>query len=695
MSTTWVVWCGTTEEVDPTLRTALRGRRARGDEVVVLALREAPRGPDPDLPPGPLPRRLPRLLPHLPRRVRYAVAARLLRSEPRVRRALSGEHHTVLGSARAYHGAVRRLAAHTVVARTEFVARIRRQERWDPVDDTLGRLAAGPERSPVQLGSLPGDLERLAGSGELAQGDGRPDPARAARVDQVRTVTRRLVRQHRHEDALAILDLVVPAWRPDPRSGLQAIATHARLSLTGEAPQELVEHATAALDGADAALGTDLARAAELLDVGAGLLLHRDLHVDSPRSPLVESTEEFLSPLHGSAAMALLAAPPPGTAPAPAAGPRRGPGPRRVVVLPGPYPRFAAPLVAALRGHGHHVDVVDLAADHPPFRYLGTDPGLVHLRLRAAAADRSSPGAGRGYDVPEEAWAKVQQADVVVADWADKGAVWASLAAPATTRFVVRAHGVDAMALWVHAVNWSRVDALLSVSPHQAGLVDDVLRFGAVPAGATSWPRCRPVPNVVTLEEPEDPPARDPYALGLVGWGKKVKDPLWALEVLAGLRARGGPWRLVLVGNGFTPGGVRSGRAYADAFHARAAAPDVVGAVEQVPQTDDVAREVARLGFVLSSSIRESFHLGLVEGVLGGAVPVVRDWPFFAGRQGAARLFPEEWVVPDVTAAVDRVWRLRHPEAREAAAQRARAEAARRFDPVRTADELVRVVVGG
>jgi hypothetical protein len=51
--------------------------------------------------------------------------------------------------------------------------------------------------------------------------------------------------------------------------------------------------------------------------------------------------------------------------------------------------------------------------------------------------------------------------------------------------------------------------------------------------------------------------------------------------------------------------------------------------------------------------VRESFHLGLVEGAASGAVPVVRDWPYFPGAVRA--LFPADWVVDSPRAAAERV----------------------------------------
>ena len=72
--------------------------------------------------------------------------------------------------------------------------------------------------------------------------------------------------------------------------------------------------------------------------------------------------------------------------------------------------------------------------------------------------------------------------------------------------------------------------------------------------------------------------------------------------------------------------------------------------------TDDVPAELTEVGLILSTSIRESWHLGLVEGAASGAVPVVRDWPFFADKpHGAHSLFPCDWVVSTPEEAAERI----------------------------------------
>jgi hypothetical protein len=65
---------------------------------------------------------------------------------------------------------------------------------------------------------------------------------------------------------------------------------------------------------------------------------------------------------------------------------------------------------------------------------------------------------------------------------------------------------------------------------------------------------------------------------------------------------------------------------------------------------------LTEVGVILSTSVRESFHLGLVEGAASGAVPVVRDWPFFQGHPaGAGSIFPSDWIVSTPAEAADRI----------------------------------------
>ncbi|WP_238695262.1 glycosyltransferase [Ornithinimicrobium flavum] len=124
---------------------------------------------------------------------------------------------------------------------------------------------------------------------------------------------------------------------------------------------------------------------------------------------------------------------------------------------------------------------------------------------------------------------------------------------------------------------------------------------------------------------------------------------------------------------------MRSQHDYARAFRARLTQDDVRGAVDFVGYTRDVAPHLAASGFVLSTSRRESFGLGLVEAAASGVVPVVRNWPIYAPLEAARTLFPGSWVVDTVEEAVERIrstasseedWVRASREARDVVAER-------------------------
>jgi glycosyltransferase involved in cell wall biosynthesis len=63
----------------------------------------------------------------------------------------------------------------------------------------------------------------------------------------------------------------------------------------------------------------------------------------------------------------------------------------------------------------------------------------------------------------------------------------------------------------------------------------------------------------------------------------------------------------------------------------------------------DIGGWLRRIGWVLSTSDDESFHLAPAEGMASGAVPVVRNWP------GAATVYGAEWICASVDEMVTRI----------------------------------------
>lgn len=395
---------------------------------------------------------------------------------------------------------------------------------------------------------------------------------------------------------------------------------------------------------------------ARLCAAALELLFHREFHSDGHSSPLVENPRRWLAPLYESAMAPMLT----GEI-------RQGRlnhekrDETTLVVLPGAYPRFAAPVTAAMSEVvALHVETLDMGAQNRPFRWTGADPELIRLRL-ARAAGRPMRSYRGGLNV-------LQKADVVFADWADKAAMWASLAVPAGTRLVLRVHSVDALRSWLHLIDWSAVAEVICVSPHIRDLVVGQL------GGRLDGVRVSVLPNVVAIADLQRPKVDEAgRTLCMVGWAQRVKDPLWAVEMLAQLRAVDRSWRLMLIGRDFAETMAPSGRRYAATFRRRALEPDVRDGIEYVDYTEDLAPVLARAGWVLSTSVRESWPVGPMEGVASGAVPVVREWPMFERFGAAAAMYPQDWVVETPEQAVERVLGTADDKREEAAAAAQRA----------------------
>lgn len=529
--------------------------------------------------------------------------------------------------------------------------------------------ALPPEASDVQEACAA--LTDLAGTGLVATAEAKP----------LYAVLERLVRTGRFTDARAIAAAAqnVPGLDDDDPmvAGYRTVSELGATARTGADVAAVVAGVLAAADGA--LEGGDRAAAATWAALAMDLLLHRELHSDGLSSPLVDAPARYLAPLRASKVGRLLTTP---SAPPAADSPPPERSRLHVTMTPGAYGSFHVPVRDALQQAPRtEVKVLDLPGRHPGLRSMKMDPSLVRMRL-----DHALGHPVRGFT---SARRELREADVVFSDWADKSAMLASLSIPARARLVVRIHGVDTLRPWLHLIDWSRVDDLICVSAPMETLVRDVL--GEHLAGT----RTHVLPNVIDagrfeLQKPDDASR----VLCMVGWAQRVKDPLWVLEVLAGLVAKDSTWRLMLIGADFPRNPTASGREYAAAFRERAMADDIRENITYVGFTDDIPRYLREAGFVLSASRRESWHLGAMEGVAAGAVPVVRDWPILSGRGAARQIFPDDWVVADVEEAIGRILAHADPGDWRRASRTSQREVVELSDLTGTTRAYRRIVLG-
>ncbi len=568
----------------------------------------------------------------------------------------------------------------------------------DPrVEEMLVRARATiPLQRLLRTGSVSGGLADVVTA--WAQVEAAPDDLYLRGfVSGAVKLVQALRRHGAFEVAEIIADSALVLGPPDQVGDrLRLERTTLRIS-QGEHPRDLPDAVRGVMAHADEAL-----RAGRMDDVAemtldvVDAMFNRELHADVLYSPLVADPAAFLAPLYDSLTHRVLGAPAgsmggvlstgghPLTARSrdavvaggrlardersdrvPAQSPRR---PHRLLVVPGDYPHFTKGIIGALREDAD----VDLRVLH--LREAGAPPRRHHRPT--LVADRLSDAVGR--PVPQLGARDIELlgwADTIFVDWCDNAAQWTALHAPPHARLVIRFHSLEAISHQPHMIDWTRVSDVIFVGHHVRQLVER-----AVPRLATST-RIHVVPNEMRLERFGLPKrAGAERTIAMVGWAQRVKDPLWALDVLARLRAADPRWRLLLMGHDFSAHQHRGALRYRDRFRSRAAEDDVRDGVTYAGYTSDLPEALRDAGFILSASRREGFPVGLTEGAASGAVPVIRDWPMYASYEGARGIFPPDWVVDSPDEAAARM--LAHADARERteAGEAARSFVVERYD---------------
>ncbi|MER7177846.1 glycosyltransferase, partial [Streptomyces mesophilus] len=416
----------------------------------------------------------------------------------------------------------------------------------------------------------------------------------------------------------------------------------------GRPPLALAEAVDGWLSLADARLGAnDRKEAATALHQALPLAFHRALHIDQLTTPMAQDAVAYTRPLLASQTLRTVA----GTA--------RG---RAAAAAPAPTDR---PLRLLVMTHGnanflrlvlsHYEDRPDVelrfvdTTQHPELRRLAR----AHWRV---IADRLDAATWYRERLERLLRPHLEWADTLFFDWCEGPVAMLTTIDPGTTRVVVRLHSYEAYTQWPLLVDFSRVDELLFIADH----VRDLCSSYVPQLSSATAPRMRVVHNATDLSSFDRPKSADArFTLGLVGLGQIAKDPLWALDVLERVRAYDERYRLVLIGDVVDPEKTGASRQYRDALEERLAPLVRAGAVERRGRTDDVASALGGIGVILSSSVREGCHVAVLEGAASGAVPVVRDWPFYAGKANGARTtYPEDWVVSDPDEAAHRILRV-------------------------------------
>jgi glycosyltransferase involved in cell wall biosynthesis len=263
-------------------------------------------------------------------------------------------------------------------------------------------------------------------------------------------------------------------------------------------------------------------------------------------------------------------------------------------------------------------------------------PLLDFLPLQPDLEVRVDQWAALGSHDPAASQELAAWADVVVCEWCGPNAVWYSRHKRRGSRLLVRLHRFELTSPYPGQVRIGAVNQVICVSRSYARLCRQ----------RTGWPEAKvaTVPNaidVAQLDRPKLDGAR--FHLGMIGIVPSRKRLDLALDVLEELRRHddryllfvksGMPWQHWWVWQH-----AEEREHYATALRRVQRSPLLRGAVVFDDAGPDVAAWLRRVGFVLSTSDDESFHVAPAEGMASRAVPVLRHWP------GAETIYDMRWI---------------------------------------------------
>lgn len=336
--------------------------------------------------------------------------------------------------------------------------------------------------------------------------------------------------------------------------------------------------------------------------------------------------------------------------------------------------REARSLPPRLLVAGHDLKFIDRWIDHA--RTLGVEVQADHWK------DHAHHDEARSREL-------LAHADTVVCEWGLGNAVWYSHHVGPHQRLVVRVHAQELRGPYLRAVNHDAVDCYV--------FVGEMMRRAATASHGVPLERTAVIPNAVgtaALARAKKPEAA--HTLGLVGLVPFSKRPDLAVDVLEAvlrqcpqgtLRIKGHrpeeyPWMLQRPEEMAHYEALDTRIRDLNARHGR-------NVVIFDPHGDDMAEWYRGIGYALSVSDAESFHLTLPDGASSGAVPLSLAWP------GSDMIYPREWLTASTDEMARRILTLINAAPRARASARAAGDFVKRhFDDAVVFSQLDAVIAG-
>ncbi|NQV03756.1 MAG: glycosyltransferase [Bacteroidia bacterium] len=248
---------------------------------------------------------------------------------------------------------------------------------------------------------------------------------------------------------------------------------------------------------------------------------------------------------------------------------------------------------------------------------------------------------------------KLPGADIIFCEWGLGNISWLSRNKLPGQKLVVRIHAQEFSTSYLSESNWAYVDQIILVGPHM------LKKFtGLFPAEAH---KCRLIYNIIDCNRFDlDKDESALYHLGYLGVLPRLKAPHRGLEILEELKKKDDRYKIFIKSK--RPDELvwlwdrPDEKKYYNELFERITEMGLEDSIVWDPHGRDVQEWFQKIGFILSTSDHESFHLSIPEGMASGAIPVIRNW------EGARELYPEKYIFEDLQGAVNTIYKWSDPE---------------------------------
>lgn len=243
----------------------------------------------------------------------------------------------------------------------------------------------------------------------------------------------------------------------------------------------------------------------------------------------------------------------------------------------------------------------------------------------------------------------LEQADIIFCEWGLGNIEYYSKNKLKGQKLFVRIHRQELETKNLDRIDYEKIDKVIAVSPY---ILEEFSRLKNIPREKLTL-----IPNYINVNQFKLNKVEDSkYHLGILGILPKLKRFDLAIDLFEQLWQIDSRYKLFVKGK--MPHDLQwlKNRKEEIEFY-----DEIFARINEAPwkdniifdkHDDDVAEWFQNIGFILSTSDIESFHLAAIEGMASGAYPIIFNWP------GSKYIYPKEVIVNDVNEARELILRI-------------------------------------